>query len=98
MAHYTGDWEEVIRNAERAHELDPLVGIKNRFAMVYYATGRKEEALQLMEERAPRQPFGARSFSNWARVLLLEGDFDGALALLEKENVDGHQIAVRALA
>jgi tetratricopeptide (TPR) repeat protein len=97
MAFIMGKREEGIRNVERAHELDPLADLNLGLAGAYYSTGRKEEALKLYEQRAQRRPFGARSYSNWARVLLREGDYDRALALLENENADGHQAAGRAL-
>jgi TolB-like protein/Tfp pilus assembly protein PilF len=97
MASMNGDWEEVIQNVEKAHELDPLAGTKLLFARAYYKAGRLNEALQLYEERARLRPFATRSFSNWARILLQEGDYDGALALLENENADGHQVTGRVL-
>jgi tetratricopeptide (TPR) repeat protein len=97
MANMNGDWEEVIQNVEKAHELDPLASTKLSFADAYYHVGRKEEALQLFEERARQRPFGSRTFSDWARILLQEGGYDGALALLEKENTDGHQVTGRVL-
>jgi len=90
--------EESIAFREKAHELDPLAGHRTAGARSYYLVGRIEEALQLSAERAALRPFGDRSYSNWARILIWNGDYEGALALLEKEASDGHQTTTRALA
>jgi len=98
MAYFEGKQEKSIAFRERAHELDPLAGHKGSSARSYYHVGRVEEALQLSAERAALRPFGDRSYSNWARILIWNGDYEGALTLLESEASDGHQTAARALA
>jgi len=98
MAYFEGKLEESIAFRERAHELDPLAGHIVSASRSYYHVGRVEEALQFSAERAALRPFGDRSFSNWARILIWNGDYEGALTLLESEASDGHQTTARALA
>ncbi len=98
LAFAQGDLQQAVEHNENAHQLDPLAGHRNGAAMIYYLAGYREDALQYLEEGAELHPFGARTHSVWARVLVLEGDSEGALALLENEVSDGHQANVRALA
>ena len=93
-----GDVQKSVEHREFAHELDPLAGHRRAGARVYYYAGHVEEALQYFEEGAELRPFGERAYSDWARVVLLEGDPEGALALVDNEASDGHRTAVRALA
>jgi len=98
IARSKGNLEESIAFRGKAHELDPLANHMASSARSYYLVGRVEEALRLSAEVAAMRPFADRSFSNWARILIWNGDYEGALKLLEKEASDGHQATARALA
>jgi adenylate cyclase len=97
LASITGDLQRSVGHIERAHELDPLAGWLLSGAGTFYYAGRVDEALQYFEQRAAARPFADRAYSDWARAVLLEGDPQGALALLEKEPSDGHRTTNRAL-
>ena len=96
-AYGMGNAQLAVDHIERAHELDPLAGHRKRGAVSYYFAGYVEQALQFLEQRATENPYGERRYSDWARVVLMEGDPEGALALLNNEASDGHQAANRAL-
>ncbi len=97
LASITGDLQRSLEHIQRAHELDPLADSLLRGASTFYYAGRVDEALQYFEQRAAARPFADRAYSDWARVVLLEGDPQGALDLLEKEPSDGHRTTGRAL-
>ena len=97
LAYAKGDVQAAVDHSEAAHELDPLGGHRINRAVAYYLVGRVEEAFELYARRAELRPYGERSYSNWARTRLVDGDPEGALALLEHEAADGHQTAGRAL-
>jgi adenylate cyclase len=97
FAQQQGRFEDAIQYVEKANELDPLGGRKAARAYSYFYAGRKDEALALFRKSIEQAPFGERLHANLARALLLTGDPEGALAVLEKEVADGHQAAGRAL-
>jgi TolB-like protein/Tfp pilus assembly protein PilF len=97
LAYVTGDLEKAVDHIEIAHELDPLAAYRQSTAYTYYLTGRVESAMKYFEEFAESRPFADRSYAYWARAVLLDGDPEGALALLDNEASDGHRITGRAL-
>jgi TolB-like protein/Tfp pilus assembly protein PilF len=92
-----GDLQKAVDHLQLAHELDPLAGWLLRGATTFYYSGRVAEALQHLQQRAKDRPFSDRAYSDWARAVLLEGDPQGALSLLDSEASDGHRAANRAL-
>ena len=97
LAYVTGDVVKSVEHREVAHELDPLEGHRWLGAASYYLAGYTEDAIQHFEARARNRPYAERGYSDWARIVLLEGDPERALELLDNEAADGHQAAGRAL-
>lgn len=98
IAYAEGNFRESVEHREAAHQLDPLAGHRMGFAIgSYYYAGHRDEALQYFAASAANNPFVPQRYSEWARVVLLEGDHEGALQLFENEVSDGHRTTGRAL-
>jgi adenylate cyclase len=97
FAQRQGNYEEAIDYLEKAHEIDPLAGHREKAAISYFYSGRQTEGISLYEEAVRRTPFAEFVNKSLALALLETGDVDGALAALEKEPGEGHALQGLAL-
>ncbi len=89
-----GDYDEAERQFRAVMLRDPLdFSLNEQLASVYYKTGRLAEAEDLIRTVLDHQPDSEWTRSFLAKVLLLQGKVEAALAELKHEPNEGAQIA-----
>ena len=98
MAIRLGNFEEGLELYEKAKTLDPLsVGNWYGIGTSYMTAGRLEEADAAFRRAIELNPNGIGNYQRLATVLLLRGDPEAALDVVESEAVEGRRRSVRAL-
>ena len=95
---FIGDLEEALRLGLLAHERDPLF-IPNLalLSYTYNITGEFDQSEKYARKRIDVSPNSFGSYAYLAHPLILQGRYDEALEVLEKESLDGFRFAGLAI-
>ena len=98
LAFFLGEFDESIRLAIAAIELDPVF-MQNQLALGYgyFYAGRHDEAIETFEKALELSPGSSGVNYYIGCVLLARGDAEGSLAAMQKETLDGFQYTGLAL-
>jgi eukaryotic-like serine/threonine-protein kinase len=93
-----GRFEEAINEGERAVELDPLSPVINSdLGGTLYWARRYEEAAAQLHKTLELDPTFVHAHYYLGAVLLVKGDFDGAIAEFEKAKQFGYDASILGL-
>ena len=95
---FIGDLEEALRLGLLAYERDPLF-IPNLalLSYTYNITGEFDQSEKYARKRIDVSPNSFGSYAYLAHPLILQGRYDEALEVLEKESLDGFRFAGLAI-
>jgi TolB-like protein/Tfp pilus assembly protein PilF len=95
---FIGDYEEGLRIALLTHELDPLhMPNHSTLGYIYNILGRYDEAEKVLRRRIEIAPESFGSYAYLANTFVFREQYEEALAIAEKERLDGFKQTILAI-